>query len=74
MSGDLGVALVESIFPFAVGTLVTLWAYRIIGKKRGADPKLDQWHEDWGRMVRVLGPAIFIYGVVMAVLKYLNMR
>jgi hypothetical protein len=73
MDPDLQKAIVESLMPLIVGTVVCLFAFRIVGKKPGQDPRWDRWHDDWGRMPRVFGPAILVYGIIMIALRYLKM-
>jgi hypothetical protein len=65
-------ALVEGCIPFFGGILGTLYAYRILGKKPGQDPRHDEWHAKWGRLFKVLGPVVALFGVVLAVQGFLR--
>jgi hypothetical protein len=53
---DGGIFLLGGVYGILIG-------YRIIGKGAGVDFKYDQWHERFGRMLRVLGPLLIVYGI-----------
>jgi hypothetical protein len=61
--------LVDSGTPFLGGLLVTLLAYRVVGKPPGQDPRWDAWHAKWGVYWKVLGPLLMGFGVLIAVQK-----
>jgi hypothetical protein len=41
---------------------------RLVGKKPGADPKLDEWYARFGMVFRVAGPILIGIGVLYLVL------
>jgi hypothetical protein len=61
--------LVDAGIPFLGGLLVTLLAYRVVGKPPGQDPRWDAWHAKWAGLLKVLGPLLMGASVLMAVLK-----
>jgi hypothetical protein len=60
-------AVIEGAIPFFGGLYGTLLAYRVIGKKPRQDARVDEWHLKYGRMLKVLGPLVALFGVFLAV-------
>jgi hypothetical protein len=74
MGPDAVAALVEGCIPFIGGIVATLYGYRILGKTPGQDPRFDGWHAKWGRMLKVLGPLVALFGVLLATQGLLRAR
>ena len=55
---------VDAAIPLVTGVVVALLGWRVLGKKPGASPALDQWHAKWGKAFRLLGPALGVFGAL----------
>jgi hypothetical protein len=60
--------LVNAAIPFVVGVYCLLVGFRLVGKRPGADPKFDRWHERFGTVLKVAGPVLMALGVFYLVL------
>ncbi len=56
-------ALVEGLIPLFGGLFATLYGWRKLGKHPGADPKFDAWHAQYGKLLKVIGPLVILFGV-----------
>jgi len=61
MVGDL----VNGAIPFFGGIYATLLGFRVLGKKPGANPKYDEWHNRFGGLLKVLGPFLVLFGLFL---------
>jgi hypothetical protein len=58
--------LVDAAIPVLAGTFLTLLAFRIVGPKPGEKPKMDAWHDRWGKWMKVLGPLVVGFALITA--------
>ena len=63
-------ALVDGGIPFALGVFTYLQGYRVIGKPAGADPKWDDWHSRYGKLMRIAGPFLILFGLWQGIAPY----
>jgi hypothetical protein len=56
---------VNGLIPFVGGVYATLLAFRVIGPKPGAKPKMDDWHRRWGGFMLVGGPLLVVFAVFL---------
>lgn len=67
MSAELVGAIVNSAIPFFEGVCCWLVGSRRLGKPPGQDPKLDDWHARFGKLLFLLGPLLMLFGVFLFV-------
>jgi hypothetical protein len=57
--------LIEACIPIFIGLVMTLYGFRILGKRPGSDPRWDTWHDRQGKHLRIFGPFVALVGVFM---------
>lgn len=57
-STDMANLIYVGIIPLAAGILAILFNYRIIGKKLGEDYRWDNWHNDYSKFFKLVGPIL----------------
>jgi hypothetical protein len=72
MHADTTTAIIKCVIPALAGLYLTVLAFRVVGKKPGQDPRWDAWHQQWGRVMKLVGPALFLVGVVQFCLIFLG--
>ncbi len=65
MDSNLIGALFDNGILCGLGILMTLFAFRLIGKPPGADAARDKWFERHGRSARMVGPVMIALSVVL---------
>jgi hypothetical protein len=69
MNSETVAALVKAGSTVFVGIYFTLVGHRLVGHKRGANLKVDAWHDQYGGFFRVVGPLVAIGGLVFLAIK-----
>ncbi len=46
------------------GLYLTLLAYRIIPKKPKDPEKFELWHKKFGKLLKILGPFLILWGIL----------
>jgi hypothetical protein len=69
MDPRLKSALITGGLALAIGAYVTLYGYRVLGKRPGQDAFYDQWHQRYGPTLRRGGPLIMILGLLSAFVR-----
>jgi hypothetical protein len=59
--------LVSGAIPLFAGIYATLLGFRLLGKKPGVNPKLDQWHRRYGIFLKVIGPSLVLVGLFLGI-------
>lgn len=59
-TGDLANAAI----PLVAGIYATLRGLRLIGPRRGLSPRSDEWDDRFGRVFRVFGPLLILFGLI----------
>ncbi len=54
----------NGLIPIFGGIYGLLLAYRIIPKKPKDPEKMELWHKKFGKMMKILCPAIIVYGIL----------
>jgi hypothetical protein len=57
--------LLEGVIPILGGTYGALLGFRVVGPKPGAKPKHDEWYRRWGGFMRVCGPLLVVFGLLL---------
>jgi len=57
-------ALIDAAIPFFGGLLVSLYAFRVL-KLTG--PEASRWMEKYGRAMRIVGPLVMLFAIVLFV-------
>lgn len=55
--------LINAAIPFFGGVIALLIGFRIIGKKKGEDPKFDEWHARFGTVLKVCGGVLILLAI-----------
>ncbi len=66
MRPEILTALYDGGIPFFGGIYATLLGFRVVGKPPGESAKYDEWHARFGKLFRVLGPFVILFGVFQA--------
>jgi hypothetical protein len=56
-------SLVDGLIPIAGGVMCSLYGFRVLGKAPGADARFDAWYQRYGKLLRVLGPVVVVFGL-----------
>jgi len=64
--------LVDTAIPVAAGIFVTLLAHRVVGAKPGENPKMDAWHDRFGKWMKIVGPALVVISLITGVASALR--
>lgn len=67
MSPDVIATIVDSGIPIAGGIYAKLLGLRIVGPRPGESLKYDQWHKNFGKVYKVLGPLLVLFGIFQMV-------
>ncbi|MEW4566737.1 hypothetical protein AB1L88_02605 [Tautonia sp. JC769] len=70
---DLFAVIVEAAIPIVAGVYLTLVSYRVVGKEPGTDFRWDVWHQQYGAIVKVLGPLMVLFGIFLAIVGLLRL-
>lgn len=62
MNPDFIGELVNGAIPLLGGIYLTLLGYRKTGKQPGVSPSFDEWHRRYGRLLKIIGPALILFG------------
>lgn len=57
--------MIDGIIMCLVGLWATMVGFRVLGARPGQSPRWDQWHERYGKLVRVLGPVVVLCGLAL---------
>lgn len=64
MSSNAIARLIDAGIPIVGGVYVLLLATRVIGKRPGESAKTDEWHENYGTIMKVLGALTIGFGLL----------
>jgi len=70
MSPELLGQLVNASIPFFGGVYATLLGFRVVGAKPGQSLKSDEWHARFGKLLKVLGPLLILFGLFSALIGF----
>jgi len=56
---------IEALIPILGGILVSMYAYRVIPLNTRNPQKAERWHRKWGKWMRVVGPILVGFGVLL---------
>ncbi|HEY4261419.1 MAG TPA: hypothetical protein VGM98_14725 [Schlesneria sp.] len=62
MNPDFFGELINGAIPLFGGIYLTLLGFRKTGKQPGVSPSFDEWHRRYGRLLKVIGPALIMFG------------
>jgi hypothetical protein len=67
MRPEIAGALYDGGIPICFGVLAALLGYRVIGPKSGSKPRWDEWHSKWGRVMKLCGLVLVVFGAFFVV-------
>jgi hypothetical protein len=60
-------SLIDGSIMFIFGGYIALLGFRVVGKKPGTRPRLDEWMSRFGKFFKIGGPLLMAFGVFQAV-------
>lgn len=73
MNPDFFGELVNGAIPMLGGIYLTLLGFRQTGKQPGVSPSFDEWHRRYGRLLKVIGPALILFGPGLWLMNWARM-
>jgi hypothetical protein len=73
MNPDFFGELINGAIPLLGGIYLTLLGFRRTGKQPGVSPSFDEWHRRYGRLLKVIGPALIIFGPGLWLMNWARM-
>ena len=73
MNPDFFGELVNGAIPLLGGIYLTLLGFRRTGKQPGVSPSFDEWHRRYGRLLKVIGPALILFGPGLWLMNWARM-
>lgn len=73
MNPDFFGELVNGAIPLLGGIYLTLLGFRRTGKPPGVSPSFDEWHRRYGRLLKVIGPALILFGPGLWLMNWARM-
>jgi len=54
----------SGLIPINAGIVATLLAFRVIPRNPKDPEKLEKWHSKFGKLMKILGPFLIIFGFI----------
>ncbi len=73
MNPDFFGELINGAIPLLGGIYLTLLGFRRTGKQPGVSLSFDEWHRRYGRLLKVIGPALVLFGPGLWLMNWARM-